>query len=168
MREVVMALDGREQHVDGRARQLVVEVARLARPLVAAHAIEHEAVRHQRVVDVREHRRFGLERAEDGLVGREAHLALGRPHARQDLVDGAIGPVEGHAQRRRDLVEERVPRARGCGIALAQHLLLGLAARVRGEAPRTRQVVPVAREPLVGEHPRRVLVVDGDPLELEE
>jgi len=54
------------------------------------------------------------------------------------------------------------------GIALAEHLLLGLAARVRGEAPRTRQVVPVAREQLIAQHPRRVVVVDRDPLELEE
>ena len=58
-----MALDGREQHVDGRARELVVEVARLARVRVAAHAVEHEPVGDERVVDVREHRRLRLERA---------------------------------------------------------------------------------------------------------
>ena len=163
-----MALDGCEQDVHCLARQLVVEVARLARSLVSAHAIEHEPVRDQRVVDVGEHRGLGLERREQRLVGREPHLALGVAHARQDLVDRAIGAVEGHAQRRRDLVEERVPGSRGCGIALAEHLLLGLAAGVRREAPRAREIVAVGREALVAEHARRMLVVDRDPLELEE
>ena len=112
VREVVMALDGGEQHVDRLAGQLVVEVARLARVLVAAHAVEHEPVGDERVVDVGQHRRLGLERREQRLVGREARLAHRPAHARQHLVDRAILAVEGHAQRRGDLVEERVPRAR--------------------------------------------------------
>ena len=89
-----MALDGGEQDVDGLARQLVVEVARLARVLVAAHAIEHEAVGDERVVDVRQHRRLRLERREERLVGREPRLALGAAHAREHLVDRAIRAVE--------------------------------------------------------------------------
>ena len=168
VREMVVALDGGEQHVDGLARQLVVEVARLARVLVAAHAIEHEAVGDQRVVDVREHARLGLERREERLVGRQARLAHRPAHAREHLVDRAILAVERHAQRRGDLVEERVPGAAGGGIALGEHLLLGLAARVRREAARAREVVAVAREALVGEHALGVLVVDRDPLQLEE
>ena len=112
VREVVMALDRGEQDVDRLARQLVVEVARLARVLVAAHAVEHEPVGDERVVDVREHRRLGLERREQRLVGREARLAHRPAHAREHLVDRAILAVERHAQRRGDLIEERVPRAR--------------------------------------------------------
>ena len=163
-----MALHRGEQDVDRLARQLVVEVASLARVLVAAHAVEHEPVGHERVVDVGQHRRLGLERREQRLVGREARLAHRPAHARQNLVDRAVLAVEGHAQSRGDLIEERVPRARRGGIPLGEHLLLGLAARVRGEAAGAREIVAVAHEALVGEHARGVLVVDGDPLELEE
>ena len=168
VREMVMALHGREQDVDRRARDLVVEVARLARVLVPAHAVEHEAVGDERVVDVREDRRLGLECGEERLVGRQALLAHRPAHACEHFVDRAILAVERDAQRRGDLIEERVPGAGGGGIALGDHLLLGLAARVRREAPRARQVVAVAREEVVGEHALGVRLVDGDPLELEE
>ena len=168
VREVVMALDGREQDVDRLARQLVVEVARRARMRVAPHPVEHEPVGHERVVDVGQHGRLRLERGEERLVGRQARLAHGPAHAREHLIDRALLALERDAQRRGHLIEERVPGAGGGGVALGEHLLLGLAARVRRKAARAGEVVAVAREALVGEQALGMGLVDRDPLQLEE
>ena len=109
-----------------------------------------------------------FERREGGLVGTDARLASLVLHQRERLIERARAPFELDLELGGDLVEERVPRVRGRRVALGEHLLFGLCARVRREPARAREVVRVRREQLVGNQRLGAGLVELDPLEIEE
>ncbi len=109
-----------------------------------------------------------LERLEDRLVGGDPGLAVVVAHERERLVERPLAALERDLQRREHLVEERVPGADRGRLALGQHVLLGLGAGVRPEAPHALEVVAVLLDELAGGELGCPVVVDLEPLELEE
>ena len=169
LRDVVPRSQRLDQAVDGLVGDLVREVARRDPAWVRAQAILDRPLVEDGVEDVGARAQARCERVGHGLGDRPALALVAQllqPGER--LVERGLRPVDLDAEVGDQLLEEAHPRAVAGDALLGVQPLLRLGEHVRAVAALGAQDVRVVRERRVGEQLLRAVVVDLDPLELEE
>ena len=168
--QLVAGLDRLDQGLDRLVGGLVGEVAGGEPVRVAAQPVLDRLVLQQRVEDVAAGAQPGLQRRGDRLRGLPTLLPVGVEEVGERLIEGQrllrAGQLD--PDRGGELVEEPAPGSGAGHRELGGDPLLGGAEQVRAVAALEPQVVAAEVEPLGREQLLGPLVVDRNPLELEE
>ena len=163
LRDRVPALHRRDECLDRLVARLVRQVpARDPRPEMP-QAVVDRLVGEQRVEHVRTRPQTGCERVGDRGRGRLTLGSVGCVEPREPAFERRLLTVEGHLDRRHQLVEETLPRAPSGHGLLGEDDLLGLAEQVRPVPARRPQVVRGERDAGVGQQLFDSLVARARP-----